>query len=111
MYFILQFPQLKEDHLRKTGSCLIINVKLLATDRIKIGLIVASYLRNTLYSEEDTLLSNLYTEKRDLLEYASANICQEKKGVKKNLVAFASWGLSTSTSPYFAALREMGQIR
>lgn len=83
MYFILQFPQLKEDHLRNTGSCLIINVKLLATDRIKIGLIVASYLRNTLYSEEDTLLSSLYTEKRDLLEYASANICQEKKGVKK----------------------------
>lgn len=82
MYFILQFPQLKEDLLRKTGSCLIINVKLLATDRIKIGLIVASYLRNTLYSE-DTLLSNLYTEKLDLLEYASANICQEKKGVKK----------------------------
>lgn len=111
MYFILQFPQLKEDHLRNTGSCLIINVKLLATDRIKIGLIVASYLRNTLYSEEDTLLSNLYTEKLDLLEYASANICQEKKGVKKNLVAFASLGLSTSTSPYFAALREMGQIR
>lgn len=111
MYFILQFPQLKEDHLRNTGSCLIINVKLLATDRIKIGLIVASYLRNTLYSEEDTLLSNLYTEKLDLLEYASANICQEKKGVKKNLVAFASLGLSTSTSPYFAVLREMGQIR
>lgn len=111
MYFILQFPQLNEDLLRKTGSCLIINVKLLATDRIKIDLIVASYLRNTLYSEEDTLLSNLYTEKRDLLEYASANICQEKKGVKKNLVAFASLGLSTSTSPYFAALREMGQIR
>lgn len=111
MYFILQFPQLNEDLLRNTGSCLIINVKLLATDRIKIGLIVASYLRNTLYSEEDTLLSSLYTEKRDLLEYASANICQERKGVKKNLVAFASLGLSTSTSPYFAALREMGQIR
>lgn len=109
MYFILQFPQLKEDHLRNTGSCLIINVKLLATDRIKIDLIVASYLRNTLYSEEDTLLSSLYTEKRDLLEYASANICQERG--KKNLVAFASLGLSTSTSPYFAALREMGQIR
>lgn len=108
MYFILQFPQLKEDHLRNTGSCLIINVKLLATDRIKIGLIVASYLGNTLYSEEDTLLSNLYTEKLDLLEYAS--VSRKERG-KKNLVAFASLGLSTSTSPYFAALREMGQIR
>lgn len=91
MYFILQFPQLKGDHLRNTGSCLIINVKLLATDRIKIGLIVASYLGNTLYSEEDTLLSSLYTEKRDLLEYASANICQEKKGVKKTWLHLRHW--------------------
>lgn len=91
MYFILQFPQLKEDLLRKTGSCLIINVKLLATDRIKIDLIVASYLRNTLYSEEDTLLSSLYTEKRDLLEYASANICQEKKWVKKTWLHLRHW--------------------
>lgn len=88
MYFILQFPQLKGDLLRKTGSCLIINVKLLATDRIKIDLIVA---RNTLYSSEDTLLSSLYTEKRDLLEYASANICQEKKGVKKTWLHLRHW--------------------
>lgn len=111
MYFILQFSQLEGEHLSKTGSRLIINVKLLATDRIKIGLIGASYLENTFYSEEDTLLSNLYTARRNLLKYASANICQEKKGKKNNFVAFASLGLPTSTGPFFAALREMGQIR
>lgn len=83
MYFILQFSQLEGEHPSKTGSCLIINVKLLATDRIKIGLIGASYLENTFYSGEDTLLSNLYTARRNLLKYASANICQEKKGKKK----------------------------
>lgn len=108
MYFILQFPQLKEDLLRKTGSCLIINVKLLATDRIKIGLIVASYLRNTLYSEEDTLLSNLYTEKRDLLEYASANICQEKKGVKKKLGCICVTGSFNQYKSVFCCIKGNG---
>lgn len=106
MYFILQFPQLKGDLLRNTGSCLIINVKLLATDRIKIGLIVASYLRNTLYSEEDPLYGKARPSRICLCQYLS-----RKERGKKNLVAFASLGLSTSTSPYFATLREMGQIR
>lgn len=108
MYFILQFSQLEGEHLSKTGSRLIINVKLLATDRIKIGLIGASYLENTFYSGEDTLLSNLYTARRNLLKYASANICQEKKGEKNNFVAFASLGLPTSTGPFFCCIKGNG---
>lgn len=91
MYFILQFSQLEGEHLSKTGSRLIINVKLLATDRIKIGLIGASYLENTFYSEEDTRLSNLYTARRNLLKYASANICQEKKGKKITSLHLRHW--------------------
>lgn len=36
---------------------------------------------------------------------------KKRKEKKNNFVAFASLGLPTSTGPFFAALREMGQIR
>lgn len=82
MYFILQFSQLEGEHPSKTGSCLIINVKLLATDRIKIGLIGASYLENTFYPEEDTLLSNLYTARRNLLKMPLPIFVKKRKEKK-----------------------------
>lgn len=91
MYFILQFSQLEGEHLSKTGSCLIINVKLLATDRIKIGLIGASYLENTFYSEEDTLLSNLYTARRNLLKMPLPIFVKKRKGKKLTSLHLRHW--------------------